>query len=677
MSWDERADLGPLPEVDNNAVVQERSNQAISALPLIEAGLLLRLGLPKDRGVDGSLEVVAQKAATNYLAQMQIKGVVRVKPNRDGSVSHDIDVSNLNYLLNSGPSAIYVLYDGTSGVLWYAWAVDEATRLNATTPQWMHQETVAVRFTTPLNAAAFPAIRDRIARQSHTSREINDRIAHAALSESVTLRVTGAQGHVTSDAEAVTRLTASGMLMVSAGRWREAMDLLAIVPADKQGDAKLNLVRGYAYYAQGKSQTAFGFLGDAQLHRADLTKTDQDVLSVIRDACEFKMGRISLDDYNDRQAAAARQPGASAATRFESVRFSCLRERDRARRAAILQDARGLAAELIEDPSTSEAFRLQTRVQLAYLEGAERQMALLRSAAILCLQRRLAQTWAMPEPHSALRAVADVLRWWQEIRTLVDDARRMEIPWLHAEARRTAVVVWTAVIGHQRFLRRVFDQDVGPTAMEAKANLEEAFEVVACFEKAGDIHGRLRAQLALADLYEAAGDVAAAIRVATEVKATASAIGLGDCEQLANEHISRTTPMAELEAEAARRAAEDPDYSASEQGEADLDGMAEIMFATTQLPADRLPFLRKDLEAHRLGAIERLRWCKHLQLVQDLRHARHPSTAYASDTRWVGRCQEHGYESLEDTPIPTLTVDKFKRDFCRNCPDKDPKRARG
>jgi hypothetical protein len=108
-------DMGPLPEGDRQDSLQQLSLNALRNL-LPQDRFLIRDERVDDKGVDVALEAkltIRKKDSdreqfTNCRAQAQLKSTDSTKQNLDGSVSYQIDVSNLNYLLN-GPCPIYFL----------------------------------------------------------------------------------------------------------------------------------------------------------------------------------------------------------------------------------------------------------------------------------------------------------------------------------------------------------------------------------------------------------------------------------------------------------------------------------------------------------------------------------------------------------------------------------------
>src|SRR3954449_13231430 len=108
MAMDELDDLGPLPESDENSVLQAESFKALeNALP--PDRFVLRPEPQPDAGVDWCVELRINGRFTGMRAHVQVKARAETKANSDGSVSYSADVSNINYLLNRS-SPLYVVY---------------------------------------------------------------------------------------------------------------------------------------------------------------------------------------------------------------------------------------------------------------------------------------------------------------------------------------------------------------------------------------------------------------------------------------------------------------------------------------------------------------------------------------------------------------------------------------
>ena len=137
--------LKNLPKSDDNEELQQLSLKALKSI-LPTNKFLLRDERVDDKGVDASLEVKHEQSFTNFRSQIQLKGTSSDKQNKDGSVSHSVSTSNLNYLLNN-PISLYIVYIAPRNEFRFVWAKDELRRLGEVTPQWSEQGSITLRFT--------------------------------------------------------------------------------------------------------------------------------------------------------------------------------------------------------------------------------------------------------------------------------------------------------------------------------------------------------------------------------------------------------------------------------------------------------------------------------------------------------------------------------------------------
>ena len=143
--------LGPLPITDRNAELERKSLAAIrSAFPADR--FLFRSESTEDAGVDGSLELLVDSAYTDLRSQVQLKSTDNSRTNQDGTISIQIKVANLNYLLN-GPSPLYLLYVEPRDEFRFVWARDERKRLDQCNLKWMTKKFVTLRFGQILSSA--------------------------------------------------------------------------------------------------------------------------------------------------------------------------------------------------------------------------------------------------------------------------------------------------------------------------------------------------------------------------------------------------------------------------------------------------------------------------------------------------------------------------------------------
>ncbi len=661
----------PLPKHDANAELQRQSFHALYGITK-NSSLLLRDERQMDYGVDASFEIVVNGCPTNYRSQVQIKSTACAEINSDGSTSKAIEVANFNYLLN-GLCPIYFYYSAEHDKFWYTWAFDELRRLESVNPKWKQQSTVTIRFANVVTETALHEIHSRIANESRNHRAITDTLARHTVHESPKIRIDPKTLEIETGDGAYKVLAAAGFTLISCGYWKEVLTKVDLLPFRLQRKPRIQLLLAYTYYLQGQPLAAYAHCGAAKLREAELSQSDREILSAIRDACECQIGKISREEYTKRQMEAAAAHGASIQCRIEAVRFSLLSERKPDRRSALLIKLRSLSREALSDPTNSVPFKLQTRMYLAYAEGTENQLALGISLSILNVQLTLKKDWARPDVRPLRNALAAMEKWKAEMKTLLSDAESCRIPWLIAEVRRTSLLMQTALLSFRRYGSRLMDLNSPPVRSEIEPLIKEAEELAAQFGSAGNIEGEMRARIAICDLYEIIDDISAAKNIAGSVKPIAEALGLTEVLSLAEQHLCGKTLLQATENEMRRNRDGDQDIIASESSDEEINGMAEAAMDSFQLPRERLANVKQDFRSIRLAATERLHWCRHIGQIQNLLHVKNPVTAYAAPPDWFSKCEKHGYESLQGSTDMCQVMEGFKRAYCNGCPDRDPK----
>jgi len=107
---------------------------------------------------------------------------------------------------------------------------------------------------------------------------------------------------------------------------------------------------------------------------------------------------------------------------------------DGSRRSELLRQMRSLAADVFADASSSEPFRIQTRIHIAYAEGFENHMALTQNISTLQIQLSLTQYWVRPDARALGKKLPQFfVEWERRMEQLIQDAKTVGVPWLHAE----------------------------------------------------------------------------------------------------------------------------------------------------------------------------------------------------------------------------------------------------
>jgi hypothetical protein len=205
---------------------------------------------------------------------------------------------------------------------------------------------------------------------------------------------------------------------------------------------------------------------------------------------------------------------------------------------------------------------------------------------------------------------------------------------------------------------------------QTASDVERAMNI---YVRASHLEGELRTKMHLADLYLLADRQPEAQAVAREVLPKAQAMGYRMLEERAREHLAGQAVFSRLEEEVRRRSTDDEDLRLAAETDEGLREFAGEVMEELGLPAERFPVLLRDTFSERDISRERLHWCRHIELIQNLRHAEHPATHYLSDPERYCRCPKYGYESAVGHPDWKVVIAAFKQAYCIECPGREPK----
>lgn len=672
---DDIGGLGPLPKTDRNAELQRLSFKALQAV-LPADRFVFRDERAEDAGVDASVELLASSGgvsgSTNLRAQVQLKGTDSAEVNADGSISLQIKVSNLNYLLN-GPSPLFVVYVAPRDELRFAWAYDERRRLDASNPEWMRQGSVTIRFVDRLTTEALEGIYERIMREGRMHRRVHDTLANASLSEQVVIGIDPETLATTGPEEAARLLLRSGLTLVSAGLAVAVLDHARLLDRTTARAPRLQLVQAYAEFNRARYQAALAHLQEAALGQEELTPSDRHFLLYLCHACEFYAGRIDLEEYSRRVAdwEESGSGGFALAHRLDALRYRLLKELDMKRRAELLDELRAAVTEVLRSAGEQKAFKLQARLTLIHAEGGQVASRFLQQLFRLKIRQGL----QLATDVRALREklVEEWEGWERSVNDALAEAEAEGHPLLIAFALDTRAVIRIVLLSQIKLFASSSEVlTVVPEVLfqETASDVERAKNI---YVRASHLEGELRATLHMADLHLLADRQQEAQDLAHEVLPKAQAMGYSTLEELAREHLAGQAVFSRLEGEVRRRSTDDEDFRLAAETDERLREFAREVMEESGLPAERFPVLLRDVFSERDISQERLHWCRHIELIQNLRHTDHPATFYRTDPERYCRCPKYGYKSAVGHPDWKSVIAAFKQAYCIGCLGRDPK----
>ena len=143
--------LDDLPKRNSNHVTEEKAETAFQER-LTESGrFILQRADRKDYGTDCEIEVVEQEEVTNVRVHVQLKGTERAL-NADGSLSIEVNRTNLNYLLMH-PHSFYAAYHVPTESLRICLAETTLRQYEHAGKNWTQQQSLTVTFIEDLTVA--------------------------------------------------------------------------------------------------------------------------------------------------------------------------------------------------------------------------------------------------------------------------------------------------------------------------------------------------------------------------------------------------------------------------------------------------------------------------------------------------------------------------------------------
>lgn len=630
-----------------------------------------------DYGTDFQAELVVQGSATNFRFHIQLKSeheLSFVENGQYGTVA--IETSRLNYLLRGTGRSILALYDEASDTLRYDWVDEIVNRLDHDRPTWRGQETVTVRIPTA-NVLESTAV--------ETIHEVN-RAFHERLSELqstalgyVVAPPEGAAALVErrlSPADLLQTLESNGLAVVSSGLQREVAELLDSVPAQTWVEnRRLVLVAAFAYYQLGAILQALSYCNLAQRQSdQQLSEEEAALLDYLGASAKRSIGHLTADQYHkeiDQLGRNYPHTTIGLQAHLETL-LRCLvsippREDPRNAIGIILTDAREAVAKATDSLKSNES-RWGAALELAAIELEAGNQLSANGVTHCQLAEQLGQPVSIEEKTALATSSIELIE--------AGSQRAEEVYQLAGGEGSEAIkaqALLTLVIGHMR--SHVSLMLISPEAVKMRGSPQEARQLrewASASANAGEIFHRL-------------GYHALAFRAARTLAECLDLLGAEDERDQVVESLRKNASMLGLHPDTVRLSTQDLRFAGGAiaddrrsralfwQGIPDdvIERFARKLIDASKLPEERLDIVVRDFHARRTITAEQLGWCKHIELLQDLRHTQSPETHYARDPEQVCTCEKFGHRSAFPHSDVSTVIAAFKAAYCASCPARE------
>lgn len=267
----EEFDNQSLPKSDANANLETLSRNKLRAMFSLES-FEVRDELQHDKGVDLSVEIKSNSNNTNLRFPIQLKATRCLDKNNDGSISFSIGVANINYLLNDGLPAFYILYHLDEDIFYFERAQEVENQIKEKYPAGNFPQSFTFRFSKVLDQAVIEIIRTEMLSRGYLRRSINKAVnlsdEGTELRDSIVVRKD--QG-VYSPSESLGFLENYGFRLLNDGQFSQILDIEKRCYPLEQTSAIFHFVCGTAAHYKGLDYDALKHYKQAEkldgLHR--------------------------------------------------------------------------------------------------------------------------------------------------------------------------------------------------------------------------------------------------------------------------------------------------------------------------------------------------------------------------------------------------------------------------
>lgn len=375
-------------------------------------------------------------------------------------------------------------------------------------------------------------------------------------------------------------------------------------------------------------------------------------------------GKVSLQQFTDRQNRIELEGHFAQSYRINQLRYTYFLTRDPEKRREVVERFHSLVSDIIGDPTASNVFKLYAKAMLLETEGLDATAGLFLRVAEATLSIQLGRQADIPR---MFELYSDRLNEWAtNIESVVNEASELGHDRILATAILTQVLIQFHHLVSVFSLNKLLNKPP-PEIPEATVqhNIQQVEKSIEIFLRVGDLEGELRGKLIVADFYEFVGDDARAKEIAAEVLPKAEAMAYVRQIEHARDHLASRGLRARLASTQRERSEEEKLVANADFSNDKVREYATQMLRILQLPPERLPNLEYEYLSIRRIAQEKLTWCRHIDLLQDLSHSRSPVTHFRQNPNRVCVCNLLKHKSKLEHPNWETVISAFKKNLLR------------
>lgn len=152
-------------------------------------------------------------------------------------------------------------------------------------------------------------------------------------------------------------------------------------------------------------------------------------------------------------------------------------------------------------------------------------------------------------------------------------------------------------------------------------------------------------------------------------------MGFTTIAERTKELLDDRTRLIQFQRELMRLRQMDQDFWIAKLSDDDLQPYVREVLMSVGSPPARPAVVEQYCRTLRESARERLNWCRHLRMLEDLTQTTDPATAFSILPNRKCVCEKFGYETETVTPDADALIAGLKQLYCGSCKDRSPKQA--
>jgi hypothetical protein len=374
----------------------------------------------RDKGIDFKIELKKDGKITGFRFFVQLKATEQKVENEDGSVSIRIYTSNINYLLNSGSPAFYVVYFKKENIFLYE-HLNEFVKGILSEKELNAQDSHVLRLHKKLDSSAIDLIYNISLDHGIFFRKLNQRLIESSSMVSERIFVSP-NLTVTKESEIRKQIEKFGLHIINESGWNDVLCLHLSGSQSIATTGKYNLVIGVAYYYSGDLFKALTHFRAAFNLQSELSVDLTEHLILYDTSTRFALGLISKDDYEKKLESLGKSEHIRYYLRVGKARETYLRNDGRDIDTKYDEYRQELES-ILAAQDANENIRLMVRCELSFFEGSKINMDYARGVS------RIKAAESLIGENPALRAtvmndmVDRKVAWYQNAQRIKEEAK--------------------------------------------------------------------------------------------------------------------------------------------------------------------------------------------------------------------------------------------------------------